>query len=133
DEAVPGLGRAVAGPELHVTAGPAPTNRISPLTLVASLLAVAGRPALGAVARGLPVAGLEGPLSDRLREPPAAGLVAAKTGTLRATATLAGYATTDDGRLVAFAVMVGDVPTGAIAGARGAIDTWTDALAACGC
>lgn len=132
-EVLDGLGVDVAGLELHDTSGLSSTNRISPRTLVASLLAVAERPELGAVARGLPVAGLEGTLSDRLREPPAAGLVAAKTGTLRATATLAGYATTDDGRLVAFAVMVGDVPTGAIAGARGAIDTWTAALAACGC
>lgn len=118
---------------LHDTSGLSSTNRIMPRTLVDTLLQVAERPDLGAVARGLPVGGLEGTLYDRLQEPPAAGSVVAKTGTLRAAATLAGYVTTADGRFLAFAVMVGDVPSGAIAGARDAIDDWVSALAACGC
>src|SRR5690606_31882093 len=109
------------------------TNRISPRTLIDTLTTIAASPALGSVARGLPVAGLEGTLSSRLEDAPAAGLVTAKTGTLVAVASLAGYVTTADGRLLAFAVLVGDVPTGGIAGARAAIDTWVSGVAACGC
>lgn len=127
------LGVDVEDLSLHDTSGLSSTNRISPRTLVDALLEVSARPELGAVARGLPVAGLEGTLIDRMEEPPAAGLVVAKTGTLRAAATLAGYVTTADGRLLAFAVMVNDVPSGQLSGARDAIDEWATALAVCGC
>lgn len=115
------------------TSGLSSTNRIAPRTLVETLTAIAAHPELGAVARGLPVAGLEGTLSARLDEAPAAGLVVAKTGTLIAVASLAGYVTTADGRLLAFAVLVNDVPEGGIAGARSAIDAWVSGIAACGC
>lgn len=127
------LGIDVTGLELHDTSGLSSTNRVTPRTLVDTLLQLSEQPSLGAVARGLPVAGLEGTLSDRLREPPAAGLVVAKTGTLLSVAALSGYVTTADGRLLAFAVLVGDVPSGGIAGARAAIDDWVTAVAACGC
>lgn len=127
------LGIDVDGLELADTSGLSSTNRISPRTLVDTLTTIAVQPELGSVARGLPVAGLEGTLSTRLDDPPAAGLVAAKTGTLRTVASLSGYVTTDDGRLLAFAVLVGDVPAGGVAGARDAIDTWVSDLASCGC
>ncbi len=127
------LGIDVAGLELADTSGLSSTNRISPRTLVETLTTVAERPELGSVARGLPVAGLEGTLSTRLGDPPAAGLVVAKTGTLRTVASLSGYVTTADGRLLAFAVLVGDVPAGGLAGARSAIDAWVSDLASCGC
>jgi D-alanyl-D-alanine carboxypeptidase/D-alanyl-D-alanine-endopeptidase (penicillin-binding protein 4) len=128
-----GEGIVVDGLLLPDTSGLSSTNRISPRTLVETLTAIANDPALGSVARGLPVAGLEGTLASRLEEPPAAGMVIAKTGTLRTVASLAGYVTTADGRLLAFAVLVGDVPTGDIAGARNAIDDWIAGVAACGC
>ena len=59
--------------------------------------------------------------------------VAAGNAPLRTSATLAGYVTTADGRLLAFAVMVNDVPSGQLSGARDAIDEWATALAVCGC
>lgn len=127
------LGIDVAGLELHDTSGLSSTNRVSPRTLVDTLLAVAERPELGSVARGLPVAGLEGTLIERLEEPPAAGRVLAKTGTLRTVVSLSGYVTTADGRLLAFAVIATDVPSGAIAGVRDAVDEWVAAVASCGC
>ncbi|GAB2605044.1 D-alanyl-D-alanine carboxypeptidase/D-alanyl-D-alanine endopeptidase [Pseudactinotalea suaedae] len=128
-----GLGVDVEGLALADSTGLSSTNLISPRTLVGTLLEVASRPELGSVARGLPVGGLEGTLSTRLDETPAAGMVAAKTGTLRTVASLSGYVTTADGRLLAFAVLVGDVPTGNIAGARDAIDSWVTGVASCGC
>jgi len=127
------IGVDVEGLALADSTGLSSTNLISPRTLVGTLLEVASRPELGSVARGLPVGGLEGTLSTRLDEAPAAGMVAAKTGTLRTVASLSGYVTTADGRLLAFAVLVGNVPTGDIAGARDAIDTWVTGIATCGC
>jgi serine-type D-Ala-D-Ala carboxypeptidase/endopeptidase (penicillin-binding protein 4) len=53
----------------------------------------------------LPVAGVDGSLSERFRSTPAAGLVHAKTGSLLHVYSLAGYATTQSGQHIAFAVM----------------------------
>ncbi len=53
----------------------------------------------------LPVAGVDGSLSDRFRNTPAAGAVHAKTGSLLHVYSLAGYATTQNGRHIAFSVM----------------------------
>jgi serine-type D-Ala-D-Ala carboxypeptidase/endopeptidase (penicillin-binding protein 4) len=132
-DALADLGVDVAGLELIDTSGLSGTSRVAPQTLISTLLTIAEHPRLGSVARGLPVAGLEGTLSDRLREPPAAGLVAAKTGTLRTVVALSGYATTADGRLLAFAVMAGDLPLGGTGPARSAVDTFAQSLATCGC
>lgn len=133
DAALSEIGVDTSGLSLADSAGLSSTNRIAPRTLVQTLLLVAESPDLGAVARGLPVAGLEGTLATRLDEPPAAGMVNAKTGTLLAVVSLSGYVRTVDGRLLAFAVLVDDVPTGGIAGARAAVDAFTNGLARCGC
>jgi serine-type D-Ala-D-Ala carboxypeptidase/endopeptidase (penicillin-binding protein 4) len=53
----------------------------------------------------LPVAGTDGSLADRFRNTPAVGMVRAKTGSLSHVYALSGYATTDSGRHIAFAVM----------------------------
>jgi len=53
----------------------------------------------------LPVAGVDGSLADRFRNMPAAGVVHAKTGSLSHVFSLAGYATTQSGQHIAFAVM----------------------------
>jgi D-alanyl-D-alanine carboxypeptidase/D-alanyl-D-alanine-endopeptidase (penicillin-binding protein 4) len=53
----------------------------------------------------LPVAGIDGSLSDRFRNTPAAGLVRAKTGSLSHVYALSGYATTQSGEHIAFSVM----------------------------
>ncbi|MFC5822998.1 D-alanyl-D-alanine carboxypeptidase/D-alanyl-D-alanine-endopeptidase [Nonomuraea insulae] len=93
-------------------------NRISPNAL-AKTLAMSGsanHPALHAIASGMPIAGFSGTLGNgrRFTERDAkdqVGLVRAKTGTLNNVNTLAGMATTKDGRLVTFAFMADQVPS----------------------
>jgi len=52
-----------------------------------------------------PVAGVDGSLSDRLKNIDAQGRVYAKTGSLGGVKTLSGYATTDRGERVAFSIL----------------------------
>ena len=54
----------------------------------------------------LPVAGIDGTLSWRMRGSRAAGVLRAKTGTMRGVTTLAGYAMTADGEILAFAMLM---------------------------
>ncbi|TDD46888.1 D-alanyl-D-alanine carboxypeptidase/D-alanyl-D-alanine-endopeptidase [Nonomuraea terrae] len=95
-------------------------NRIAPSTL-AQVIAMAGsprHPQLHAVASGMPIAGFSGTLGNGSRfttrdSKDQVGLVRAKTGTLNHVNTLAGLATTKDGRLVTFAFMADRVPVNA--------------------
>jgi serine-type D-Ala-D-Ala carboxypeptidase/endopeptidase (penicillin-binding protein 4) len=57
----------------------------------------------------LPVGGIDGTLQSRFRERAALGLVRAKTGTLAAVSTLAGFVGVDAAHLVAFAVITNDL------------------------
>ncbi len=66
----------------------------------------------------LPIAGVDGTLRRRLQGATVRGRVRAKTGTLASVTTLAGFAGTDGGHLVAFAVLVNGVTGGARADAR---------------
>ncbi|MFB4269105.1 D-alanyl-D-alanine carboxypeptidase/D-alanyl-D-alanine-endopeptidase [Nonomuraea sp. GTA35] len=95
-------------------------NRISPNAL-AKAIALSGSPAhpgLHAVASGMPIAGFSGTLGNGRRfvgsdSKGQVGLVRAKTGTLNHVNTLAGLATTKDGRLVTYAFMADRVPVNA--------------------
>lgn len=112
-----GLARGV---HLRDGSGLSPHNRIS-ADAMARAIAAAGdpaRPHLHAVASGMPVAGFSGTLGNGRRFTGAdsrgqVGLVRAKTGTLNNVNTLAGLATTKDGRLVTFAFMADRVPLNA--------------------
>jgi serine-type D-Ala-D-Ala carboxypeptidase/endopeptidase (penicillin-binding protein 4) len=53
----------------------------------------------------LPVAGVDGSLSDRFKGISAQGRIYGKTGSLGGVKTLSGYATTDRGEQVAFAIL----------------------------
>ena len=53
----------------------------------------------------LPVAGVDGSLSERFRNTPVAGLVRGKTGSLLHVYSLSGYATTQSGQHIAFSVI----------------------------
>ncbi|MBF2097124.1 MAG: D-alanyl-D-alanine carboxypeptidase/D-alanyl-D-alanine-endopeptidase [Gloeomargaritaceae cyanobacterium C42_A2020_066] len=66
-------------------------NLISPAALVGTLQAMARTPYATAFRQSLAVPGGPGTLTRRLVDTPAAGRVAAKTGTLAGVATLAGY------------------------------------------
>ncbi len=108
---------AAKGVEVHDGSGLSTRNRIS-AGAMARLLSLAGSPAhpgLHAVASGMPIAGFSGTLGNGRRfvssdSKGQVGLVRAKTGTLNNVNTLAGLATTKDGRLVTFAFMADRVP-----------------------
>ena len=55
---------------------------------------------------GLPIAGVDGSLSTRLKGTPAENNVRAKTGTMSNIRTLAGYVTTRDGERLAFVILI---------------------------
>ena len=58
----------------------------------------------------LAIAGRDGTLRRRMRQGPARGLVRAKTGTLAAVTTLAGYVARNAAQPVAFAIFINDLP-----------------------
>ncbi|MET8984566.1 D-alanyl-D-alanine carboxypeptidase/D-alanyl-D-alanine-endopeptidase [Nonomuraea wenchangensis] len=111
---------AAQGVALSDASGLSTRNRISAAAL-AKLVAMAGSPAspgLHAVASGMPIAGFSGTLGNGRRftgrdSRGQVGLVRAKTGTLNNVNTLAGLATTKDGRLVTFAFLADQVPVNA--------------------
>jgi len=78
----------------------------------------------------LPIAGVDGTLARRLTTSPAKGRIRAKTGTLAAVTTVAGFAAVDGNRQLAFAILVNDIPPGARGIARTAQDTMLDSLIA---
>jgi D-alanyl-D-alanine carboxypeptidase/D-alanyl-D-alanine-endopeptidase (penicillin-binding protein 4) len=55
---------------------------------------------------GLPIAGVDGSLAGRMANTAAQGNLRAKTGTMSNIRSLAGYVTTRDGEVLAFAIMV---------------------------
>ncbi|MFF7726506.1 D-alanyl-D-alanine carboxypeptidase/D-alanyl-D-alanine-endopeptidase [Streptomyces sp. NPDC008001] len=102
---------------------------------LAGLLARAAdpeRPELRPVLTGLPVAGFSGTLSGRYGpEAAGRGLVRAKTGTLTGVNTLSGTVVDADGRLLSFAFMTMDAPSGPTA--QEALDRLATTVAGCGC
>lgn len=106
-----GAGQGVA---VNDGSGLSPKNRITPVALarIVSLAADAEHPDLRPTITGMPVAGFSGTLGpprytgQASRE--GAGVVRAKTGTLSGVSTLAGLVRDADGRLLAFAFMLGD-------------------------
>jgi D-alanyl-D-alanine carboxypeptidase/D-alanyl-D-alanine-endopeptidase (penicillin-binding protein 4) len=78
----------------------------------------------------LPVGGMDGTLARRWHTSAARGRVRAKTGTLAAVTTLAGYVAVDSARPVAFAIFVNDIPTGQKGPARAMADDMLDAVVA---
>ncbi len=89
--------------------------------------------ALRPVLDDLPVGGWLGTLSDRFTAGAGQGLVRAKTGSLPGVTSLAGTVQTQDGRLLAFAVLADQTPPGGQLRPRAAIDGFVQRLAGCGC
>jgi D-alanyl-D-alanine carboxypeptidase/D-alanyl-D-alanine-endopeptidase (penicillin-binding protein 4) len=77
---------------------------------------------------GLPIAGVDGSLANRMRNTAGQGNVRAKTGTMSNIRALAGYVNTRDGEPLAFAIMVNNFE-GPGADALQAIDTIAAKLA----
>ena len=76
----------------------------------------------------LPLAGVDGTLSERMKSTPAAGNVRAKTGTMSNIRSMAGYVKTRDGETLAFVAMVNNFE-GTGAAANAALDRIAVALA----
>jgi D-alanyl-D-alanine carboxypeptidase/D-alanyl-D-alanine-endopeptidase (penicillin-binding protein 4) len=86
-------GVPLAGVRIVDGSGLSRLDRLTVAALVAILEAAWNDPSVRRpFFSALPVAGLSGTLSDRMRRPPARGNVAAKTGTTREASALAGYA-----------------------------------------
>lgn len=101
---------------LHDGSGLSRSNRLTPSVLTQVLAAAAdpAHPRLRPLLTGLPVAAFTGSLSHRFHEDGAdvgAGVVRAKTGTLSGVSSLAGVVTTEDGRVLTFAVLADHLST----------------------
>jgi D-alanyl-D-alanine carboxypeptidase/D-alanyl-D-alanine-endopeptidase (penicillin-binding protein 4) len=81
-------------------------NRTSPKDLLAVLCAAPRRPFWPEFVASLPIGGRDGTIHDRLTGPELFGRVRAKTGTLTGVSTLSGYVFRDDGRSLAFAILI---------------------------
>jgi serine-type D-Ala-D-Ala carboxypeptidase/endopeptidase (penicillin-binding protein 4) len=113
-------------------------NALAPGALTRLLASVTtGEPGeLSPVLTGLPVGGFSGTLADRYRTGPqsvGAGVVRAKTGTLRGVSALSGVVRTGEGRLLAFALTADAVPSGGTRAAEGVLDRLAASFAQCGC
>lgn len=80
-------------------------NLVTPHAVVTLLTYAASQPWGTLYQDTLPVAGVDGSLSERLKNTPAQGRVQAKTGSLGHVNALSGYATTLKGERVAFSIM----------------------------
>ena len=126
-----------SGLTLLDASGLAKGNKV-PARLLAQILAKAAGGEGGSAGRtliaDLPVAALDGTLTNRLHDTTAAGTVRAKTGSLERTSSLAGVVTTADGRLLAFSILANDFPANGGGAAAAVIDSrFVAPLASCGC
>jgi D-alanyl-D-alanine carboxypeptidase/D-alanyl-D-alanine-endopeptidase (penicillin-binding protein 4) len=80
-------------------------NLVTPLSIVTLLSYAAQQPWGNALRESLPLAGVDGSLADRFRGTIAQGRIYGKTGALGGVKTLAGYATTNHGDKIAFAIL----------------------------
>jgi D-alanyl-D-alanine carboxypeptidase/D-alanyl-D-alanine-endopeptidase (penicillin-binding protein 4) len=78
---------------------------VTPETIVRVLSAIRSDTAFRAFYDALPVAGVDGTVSSRMRGTAAQGNVHAKTGSLDMARSLSGYVTTADGRLLIFSIL----------------------------
>ena len=80
-------------------------NLVTPHAIVQLLTYAAAQPWGASFRDTLPVAGVDGSLSDRFKSIPAQARIYGKTGSLGGVKTLSGYVTTDQGEQVAFAIL----------------------------
>ena len=118
--------------------GLSPRDGIAPHALVETLEVAAAQQRLRTALQGLPVAGFNGTLSVGQSvfggiTGAARGTVRAKTGNLQTVATLAGFVTDSNGRLLVFAIMADDFPAARLDMVANAIDSAAAGLATCGC
>jgi serine-type D-Ala-D-Ala carboxypeptidase/endopeptidase (penicillin-binding protein 4) len=81
-------------------------DRIAPRANTRLLVWVARQPWGGAFRATLPIAGVDGTLTNRFKNSPLKGKLWAKTGTLNETVALSGYLTSASGKMLVFSIMV---------------------------
>lgn len=91
--------------DFHDGSGLSRMNLVTPHAIVQLLRYASQQPWGTEYRQTLPVAGEDGTLTDRFEGTPAQGHVFGKTGTLTHVTTLAGYATTESGDDLAFAIL----------------------------
>lgn len=125
-------GLDVTGVSIGDCSGLDPGSKIPARLLVDLLVRAAqpGHPAVLPVAVDLPVSGWQGTLFDRYADGPARGLVRAKTGSLPGVTSLAGTLLTQEGRLLAFAVLADATGASGQDRPRAVIDAFVTQLAA---
>jgi serine-type D-Ala-D-Ala carboxypeptidase/endopeptidase (penicillin-binding protein 4) len=96
-------------------------NTVAAEAVLALLARMADRSGTSPFVAALPIAGVDGSLSSRMKGTAAEGNVKAKTGTMSNIRSLAGYATSRDGERLAFAILVNNFE-GTGANANDAID-----------
>jgi serine-type D-Ala-D-Ala carboxypeptidase/endopeptidase (penicillin-binding protein 4) len=113
DAALEGFGKrlaawGIAPASLQVIDGSGLSRRdtVSAETILAVLQHMYDATGASPFMTALPIAGVDGSLSERMRNTAAAGNVRAKTGTMSNIRSLAGYVKTVDGEMLAFVVMV---------------------------
>jgi D-alanyl-D-alanine carboxypeptidase/D-alanyl-D-alanine-endopeptidase (penicillin-binding protein 4) len=98
-------------------------NRLAPRGVAIFLRWVAAQPWGGAWRESLPIAGVDGTLSNRFRGTSLEKRLFAKTGTLNASNALSGYMIAKSGRTLVFSAFANDVPQD-----KGATKTMDEAL-----
>lgn len=90
---------------IHDGSGLSRYDYLSPETLVRVFATIQHDTAFSAFYNGLPIAGVDGTIEDRMRDTPAQGNVHAKTGSITNARSLSGYVTTADGHPLIFSMM----------------------------
>lgn len=117
-----------AGFDFSDGSGMSTYNRLAPRAVVTFLRWAAAQPWGAAWRATLPVAGVDGTLSNRFKGTPLTGRLFAKTGTINATNALSGYLTAKSGRTLTFSMFSNDVPSGVAA--RATMDKALELIAA---
>jgi D-alanyl-D-alanine carboxypeptidase/D-alanyl-D-alanine-endopeptidase (penicillin-binding protein 4) len=98
-------GADTAGAAVLDGSGMSRHDYVTPETIVRVLDAMRRHPQFGTFYDALPIAGVDGTLSGRMKATPAQGNVHAKTGTVDKARSLSGYVTTADGRMLVFSFL----------------------------
>jgi len=124
-----GIGIASGSALIEDGAGLSRRNLTSATALTTLLVHQGTTPEASAFRLALPEAGVDGSLTVRMRNTPAQGRIRAKTGSMRYTHSLAGYAITAAGERLAFALMLNNyaVPAQTVAPRRASAEL--DAIA----
>jgi serine-type D-Ala-D-Ala carboxypeptidase/endopeptidase (penicillin-binding protein 4) len=98
--------RLGSGVSMNDGSGLSRADRASPRQVVKLLDKMRNRPEFDAFFTGLPIAGRDGTLHDRMRHSPARSRCRAKTGTLSNVSTLSGYCKARSGDLIEFSLLM---------------------------